>query len=281
MAEEETDVNVPAGSEEDADVVIKALTGEPSEEKAGETEKPEEETKTVEPDKVTEPEKKIEPEKVEVTPEEASVVAVQKKIDELKKDPAKLAEAYLNLESVIGKQGKELGEIRKDSTEYNALLRQIETNPDKVIQRIKEMTGEKLDAATVMDKAMEDPKVLDQYIDSRVSQAIEKVQTGQDLEKDLTKTYGDYEQSKSMIASLKTAIEAEQIPPQEVLYWAVKGYHQKDMLKDAKTIVKSEQEQALVKKMQGQVDKGQIVTGEKEAPSDQDLLGDAILKARR
>lgn len=284
MAEEEkTDVTVPAGSEEEkADIVMKSLTGESSEKPAGEAEKPEEGAKVEEPEKVTEPEKKVEPEKVEVTPEETSAAAVQKKIDELKKDPGKLAKAYLDLESVMGKQGTELGQTRKDSAEYRALLHQIETNPKEVIRKIKEMTSKDEDVTAVLNQALEgDPKALSQFIDSRVSQAVEKLQTGQDLETDLVKTYPDYEQAKPAMESARIAIEAGQIPPQEALYWMVKGYHQKDMLKDAKKIVKSEQEQALVEKAQGLIDKGQVVAGEKEPPKDEDIVFDAMKKARR
>lgn len=286
--EEKAGGSIPEGSEEDSQEVLgdailgKTKEGTPSEEPEGEIEKPAEgDQKKEEEGKTEKEEEKVEPK----TPSEVEV-QTQKLLEKFKNDPKEVAKALANEYALQGKQGKELGELRKRNLEHDLLIRRMNEDPDGVKRDIDALHKKGEEEASLLDQAIEKPEKLPQYIASKVREELATIEDHRELEKELAKVYPNYEQSKSARENLAQQIEAGRFSPDEVLQMAVDGHYARQQIDDAKNLAREEDKEALAEKTRQQVDKQGVLTSEKELDLTdenvkQDVLGDAILKARR
>lgn len=288
MAEEEkVGDSIPGESKEDPQEILgnailgKTKEGTPSEEPKGEIEKP------AEGDQKKEEEGKTEREEEKAEAPSDIEVQTQKLFEKHKGDPKEMAKALANLTSLQGKQGTELGDLRTRNLEFDALIRKMHDDPDAVKRDIDALHKKEQEEVSLLDQAIEKPEKLPQYIKSEVRKELTAIKDQKELDEELTKIYPNYKQSKSARESLADQIDAGRFSPNEVLQLAVDGYYARQQIEDAKNLARQEDKDTLAEKEGQQVDKQGVLTPEgreldlTDEDVKQDVLGDAILKARR
>lgn len=275
--------SVPAGGDEDARTVQNAILGkeeksETSEKTGGETEEKAEGEKPEAKEETKAKEEKAAEEKPAEVDEAAEIEKILK--SRFKGDPKEAVKAYRNLEKMQGEHTEELGKLRKEVLDWRQFKKDWEADPEGTLKQLSESAQvQKGEAENIIEKALEDPKALDRYIERKIS---DKESERELREKEIERMKGLYpgwDDRQKQRATLLEAINLGKFPlPDEILDMAVRGAGSPEkLLADAKKAVKEEQDEALANKMKEQVETQAGGEREKPEPSDQDIIAGEIL----
>jgi hypothetical protein len=231
----------------------------------------------------TETELRTEPEPTPLTEEETQIA---KTLERFKQDPKEVAKAYLNLQNLQSRHDTELGETRRQAIEYYNLRQRMINTPQDVIKELSTLVSQETDQRSLLERALEDETVLDKTIEQKVAEKISQhtmaQQRKEETLRDLRETYGeDFDQTVDVRDNLRQVLPMGNIPVEEFLYWAAKGYTAQKEIEQAKKLGAEEYKQALTKKMGQQLVKGQAPIKEIKEPSDSEVLTDIYLNLRR
>lgn len=286
VEEGKIDPSVPEASKEDTKLVTDTILEKTSEEakgEAGELEKEKDQAK-----EEIKTEEKVEESEEKVKAPDETEAQIREVLKTFKIDPDKatatekeMAKAYVHRQNLHLKQDDELGRTRKGDLEYQRLLKRIEDDPDGVKRDIDALHKKEEEKESLIDRAIENPKVLDEEIGKRVTAEFEKRDQKARTVEELRKVYPEFDQTAPQMKSLAGEIELGHFSKEEVLHLMVLGHHAVDMLKDAKNLARKEDAEALAKRAQAGVEtQTTIVEGKPEkAPSDK--VWDTMSKASR
>jgi len=282
-------VTDPEGKEVDAQEVLGDAIlgkGEPTEKPKGEPEKPAEGDQKEKVEEKAEKEEEKAKEKVEEKAPDPIEAQTQKLLKQFKDDPKELAKALANKHALTARHDEELGQLRKRDLEYDLLIKKMREDPEGLKRELDAAHSEKKEEDSLLDRAYEDPKVLPKYIAKEVSQAVSQIERNRQTEEDLAEVYPDYKQTAKQRETVAKQIELGRFSPQELQHLVVRGYYLDKAVEDAKKLAIEEQKNTLAKKEGEQIEKQGVLTGDKELDLTdedvkQDVLGDAILKAKR
>lgn len=292
MPEEEkvVDTSAQSASEEDSKTVAASILGKETEEKS--EEKAEEETEKKDQEKLT-PEEKAEakPEeeaKALEADEEAKIAEILARFKGTSEEVSRqIAKAYHNQGEMHGKQDGELGDLRKEVINWRQFQEDFAKDSKGTIERLqKQAETEESEKKNIIEEAYTRPEALDEYIDEKFEERETRLKQQQEQEQRMKDTYPDWDKFTPQRKALLDAIKVKKLAPEEILHLAVRGpIDPKKLFSEAKDIVRKEENEALVKKMEQQVDKQTGGEEEKTPPSDSRVVSDTILteseKARR
>lgn len=238
-------------------------------------------TETFAPKTEPESEEKNEEKPAPTTEEVAKISEVLK--TRFKGSPEEVTKAYVNLEKKLSEQGMELGNLRSEILQWRQFQEDFATDPQGTLAKLQASISPSEEKENILMKALDDPKLLDQYIDQKISEREAGLRWETDYQKRMVELYPGWEERKTQREALRQAIVLGKFPyPDEILDFAVRGAGSPEkLLEDAKKAIREEEEKALVAKtqegMQTQVGAGE----EKKELTDEQIMTQAILNATR